>query len=88
MIAKIAIAVAGFIALSPHILTLGYRVIFIALAVGGISGLIGTATRLEPASMIPINMGYAALVSIVVTAVLHFAMQALRADHTGVKLRG
>ncbi|MGA0594598.1 hypothetical protein [Enterovirga sp. CN4-39] len=87
MIAKIAIAIGCFVALSPQILTLSYRILFIAVAVGSISGLVGTATRLEPATMIPVNMGYAALVSIAVTGVLHFATEAVRGSYGNLKSR-
>ena len=37
MLAKIAISLAGYVALSPEILTSKYRILFIGLAVGGLS---------------------------------------------------
>ena len=75
MLAKIAIAVAVYIALSPHILTLKFRMVVISLTVGVTSGLIGTAARLEPVEMIPVNLGYGIVAGVVVTALLHFASE-------------
>lgn len=74
MIAKLLMVIAAYIALAPHIDTLRYRLLLNALAVAGISGLIGTATREQPLSMIPVNMLYGVIVSVVVTLVLHTAL--------------
>jgi hypothetical protein len=77
MFAKIAIAVAVFIALAPHILSLKYRLVAIGVTVGITSGVLGTAARIEPASMIPVNFGGGILAGVVVAAVLHFATEAV-----------
>lgn len=83
MLAKIAIAVATYIALAPQVLSLKFRVITIALATGVIAGLVGTATRMEPASMIPVNLGGGILAGAIVAAVMHFATEAVMKFRAG-----
>ena len=81
MIAKVLMVIAAFIAIAPHVDSLRYRLILNSVAVAGIAGLLGTATREQPLSMMPMNMLYGALISIVVTLVLHAAMAHLFSLH-------
>ena len=86
MLAKLCIAIAAFIALAPHIETLKFRILAIGLSVGALSGLIGTATREQPFSMVPVNAAYGVAVSTVVTLVLHAAFARFSASHAPADL--
>lgn len=85
MIAKIMISIFIFVSMYPHIQTLRYRLIFGSLVVAGLSGFVGTATRLEPAGMIFVNFVYAAIVSVPVTIILHFATEAMLHARRGMR---
>ena len=73
MFAKTLMAIAAYVAFAPHSGNLIVKLMFSALSVGVLSGLVGTATREQPATMIPVNAGEAALVAVAVTIVLHVA---------------
>jgi hypothetical protein len=77
VIAKLLMVVAVYIALAPHIDTLKYRLLLNAVAVGGVSGLLGTATRDQALSMVPVNFLFGAVISLVVTLALHTSLARL-----------